>query len=71
MCLIILHTWLEGVFHFPLEQLNITYKWLNTKVILVIKMGVVWIGPNVLGKTYDQNINVPNNYARTVGIYIN
>ncbi len=61
MCLIILHTWLEGVFHFPLEQLNITYKWLNTKVILVIKMGVVWIGPNVLGKTYDQNINVPNN----------
>ncbi len=40
----------------------------NTK--LVIKMGVVWIGPNVLGKTYDQNINVPNNYARTVEMYI-
>ncbi len=33
-------------------------------------MGVVWIGPNVLGKTYDQNINVPNNYARTVEMYI-
>ncbi len=24
------------------------------------------IGKNVLGKKYDQNINVPNNYSRTV-----
>ncbi len=43
-----------------------TFKLLNTKIIVVIKIDVVWNWSNALGKKYDQNINLRNNDACTV-----